>query len=106
MLFVPQIAEANGHEKRRGVVLLVVISLLSIFAVVGLSFVYYADAEATSSRTVREASQPSRGDIDPEMLFAFGMGQMLYDTPNEYSALRGHSMARSIYGGDLNNPTV
>src|SRR5262245_66176206 len=106
MLFIPQIAEASGHEKRRGVILIVVLSLLSIFAVVGLSFVYYADAEATSSRTMREASQPTRADIDPETLLAFGLGQFNYDTFNEYSALRGHSLVRSSYGGDLNNPTI
>src|SRR5262249_12622704 len=98
MLRTPDL-RANG---RAGVVLLVVITLLTLFAVLGLSFVLYANATAEGSRLSREAESVSRPDVDPELLFSFFLGQLLYDVPDDatgvFSALRGHSLARSMFG--------
>jgi hypothetical protein len=98
MLIRPRTLTAN----RRGVILLVVLALLTLFAIVGISFVYYADSAANSARINREAEQFSRPDVDPELALALFLGQMLYDAPDDengvYSALRGHSLARSMYG--------
>jgi hypothetical protein len=87
---------------RHGIILLVVVSLLTLFALVGITFVLYSDAAAISSRIFREAEAPSRPDMDPEMLAGFFLGQLLYDVHDDesgvYSALRGHSLARLVYG--------
>jgi hypothetical protein len=87
---------------RRGIILLVVVVLLTLFAVVGLSFVLYANAAATSARLFREAEAPSRPDVAPERLLAYFLGQLLYDVSDDrtgiYSALRGHSLGRNLYG--------
>ncbi|MCI0462448.1 MAG: hypothetical protein L0Z62_36315, partial [Gemmataceae bacterium] len=86
---------------RRGVILLVVISLLTLFALVGLSFVLYADAEAASARLAREAEVQSRPDLDPRLLLAFFLGQLVCDVDDQggvFSALRGHSLVRLMYG--------
>lgn len=89
-------------EARRGIILLVVVALLTLFAIVGLSFVLYAEAEARAAQTARETEQPVRPDGDPELLFSYFLGQLLYDVPDDttgvYSAMRGHSLARSMYG--------
>src|SRR5262249_40365666 len=37
-------------------------------------------------------------DMDPELLLAYFLGQLIYDTDNPQSALRGHSLARNMYG--------
>ncbi len=87
---------------RRGTVLLVVITLLTLFAVVGLSFVYYADSEATSSRYFREAQALTAPDVEPELALAFFLNQLIYgardDDSGVYSALRGHDLLRGVYG--------
>lgn len=103
--------------ERRGIVLLVVLALLTLFAIVGISFVLYANSEANASRYFREGEAPPQPDMDPEQLLAYFLNQAIYDVdderpgaanPNVYSALRGHSLARSMYGynTDLNNNNV
>ncbi|MCS7046719.1 MAG: hypothetical protein NZO58_10215, partial [Gemmataceae bacterium] len=102
----------STRSRRRGIVLLVVLALLVLFSVVGLSFVYYAEAEASAANVNMRAQSPLVADVDPEALLKFFLGQLIFDvhdTPPlgpsavEYrhhigSALRGHSLARNMYG--------
>src|SRR6266849_1180905 len=91
-----------GLEPRRGVILVVVLALLTLFSIVGLSFVLYASSAAISSRSFREAESEARPDVDPELLFSYFAGQLVYDMPDDekgiYSCLRGNSLARNMYG--------
>src|SRR5262245_25751240 len=103
-MFRPTSFARNGA--RRGVILLVVLALLTLFALVGISFVLYADAQALSARTFREAESQPRADMDPYQLFAYAMGQIVYDVRDRedpsglgqgmdiYSSIRGHSLGR------------
>src|SRR5437879_8151403 len=99
MLIKTQTGQPN---ERKGVILLVVISLLTLFAIVGLSFVLYANAEANASKVYREAANQNQIDMEPELLFNMFLGQLIYDVPDDYtgvySAMRGHSLGRSING--------
>jgi hypothetical protein len=76
--------------------------MLVLFAAVALAFVYYAQSEATASRYGREAQTAFRPDMDPELLLSYFLGQLIYGVPNDatgaYSALRGHDLARGVYG--------
>src|SRR5437016_926035 len=78
---------------RRGVILMVVLALLALFAIVGLTFVLYAQSNHRSSTIFRDAWQVYlRGgsdggsggayvppDIPPAELFRWGLGQIIYD---------------------------
>src|SRR5262249_2052556 len=89
------------EPRRRGVILLVVLALLTLFAALGLSFVLYADAEARAARLRADAEDAWRPDMEPEQLFAFFLGQLIYDVSDDEalsSALGGHSLARGMYG--------
>jgi hypothetical protein len=92
----------RSGPRRKGVILLVVLSMLTLFALVGVSFVLVSGAQATSGRIALEAEGASRPDVDAEAAFALFMGQFLYDVPDDatgiFSALRGHSLARNLYG--------
>jgi hypothetical protein len=92
------IRRVHPREKRAGVVLLVVITLLTLFAVVGIAFVLFSQSEAVASRVWRESETLQRPDMDPEMLLSYFLSQLIYDTNNPNSALRGHSLARTMYG--------
>jgi hypothetical protein len=88
----------QAAASRRGVVLLIVISLLVLFALVGIAFVIYAESQANTARIWREGETAQRPDMDPELLLSYFLGQLVYDTDNPFSALRGHSLARTMYG--------
>jgi hypothetical protein len=88
-------------NERRAVILMVVLSLLTLFAIVGITFVLYADAEAASARVAREAETQQRADVDPQQALSFFLSQFIYDVPDATgysSGLRGHSLARTMYG--------
>jgi len=85
-------------RRRAGVVLLVVITLLTLFAVVGIAFVMFAQAEATAARVWRESETLQQPDMDPEMLLAYFLSQFVYGTNNPYSALQYQDLATNMYG--------
>ncbi len=81
---------------RRGAILLVVLGMLALFAVVGLSFVLYAESEATGARNNR-AARNELADPDPISVANQFLAQMIFDT-DANSPLWGHSLARSRFG--------
>ncbi|MFQ3650709.1 MAG: hypothetical protein SNJ75_10270 [Gemmataceae bacterium] len=98
-----------SKQKRDGVILLVVLAMLTIFALIGLSFVLYADSAATRARIFREAGTFNRfGDVRETALTSATaaweefLGQILYDVNDDIvgvaSVLRGHSLGRTLYG--------
>jgi hypothetical protein len=99
MIFVPAISTPT--QERRGIVLLVVMALLTLFSAVGLSFVFYAEAESTIAAFSADGGRKMVPDVDPELLLAYYLGQLIYDVDDQnglYSAMRGHSLARTMYG--------
>jgi hypothetical protein len=93
---------AAQHNDRRGAVLLIVITMLMLFTVVGLSFVYYANAEAAASKTFRESTDLTRPDVEGELALSYFLAKLIYgevdDEAGVYNAARGHDLARGIYG--------
>src|ERR1043166_505585 len=87
---------------RPAVVLLVVIAMLTLFSVIALSFVFYAESEANASQMTSLSWNKNAPDADPELLLSFFLSQLVYDTNNVNSAIRGHSLARTMYGWNPN----
>ena len=85
---------------RRGAILIVVLALLALFAVIGISFVFYADSEANAARIHREGqgrSEPIPPDVT-QALNEYVLGPIIFDTNDLTNPLRGHSLMRSMYG--------
>jgi hypothetical protein len=104
----------NTDVKRSGMILLIVVAFLSMFLVVGTTYLLVADSIRRTSdfdlnATDKRSDYALMTDIDPRYMFNFALGQILYDVTDPVlaggkvvttnSALRGHSLARSIYGG-------
>jgi hypothetical protein len=93
--------QAYRTAPRRGVILMVVLSMLTLFAIVGLTFVLFSDSAALSAAIARQGETHLKPDVDPELAMAMFLGQMIYDTHDDAagtaSSVRGHSFGRSMY---------
>ncbi len=108
--------------RRRGATLIVVVAFLALGLSLGIAFLYKANSQAEFMQKFRESGQGGRaagvntgaiGNNDeappqPSDLFNMALGQVIYDVPDDetgfYSALRGHSFARSMYGWNAQQP--
>lgn len=92
------------HKKarRRAVILMVVLALLTLFTIVGIAFVYISDSYALSAKNDKDAQSILRPEISPEMALSYVLSQLIYDVNDDAlgagSSLRGHGLARNMYG--------
>ncbi|MCU0876709.1 MAG: hypothetical protein MUF06_02835, partial [Pirellulaceae bacterium] len=90
-------ARLRMPRSRRGVILLIVASLLTLLLLIGVTFVLLA-SRALDRGTI-EARRDEVGD-HPEKEFDLVLGQLLYDMAGR-SALNGHSILEDLYGRDF-----
>jgi len=104
----------KSKNKRSGMILLIVVAFLAMFMVVGTTYLMVADSIRRTSEfdlnaTDKRSDFALMPDIDPRYIFNIALGQIVYDVADPLivggkvvttnSALRGHSLARDIYGG-------
>ena len=85
---------SNGRS-RRGVLLLVVLSMLVLFMLIGTAFLMSSGQEQKSAKSFARADRvgnPATKRLERALL------QVLRDTDNQYSAVRYHSLLRDMYG--------
>ncbi len=87
----------RNASSRRGVLLLVVLSMLVLFMLIGTAFLMSSSQE---QKTAKHLSKVDRvGNYGTKQLER-GLLQVLRDTENPYSAVRYHSLLRDLYGTD------
>lgn len=87
------------HKANRGVVLLVVLSLLSLFVVLGVTFIVLASQHRRASVAL---AKRKKLEEQPSKLTDFAVYQLLRGTPGVRtpSALHGHDLLGDLYGND------
>ena len=83
--------------RRRGVLLLVVLSLLVLFMLIGTAFLMSSNQYRKGMK--EQAKQDATGNY-PTKLLDRAVMQILRDTDNPQSAIRYHSLLRDLYGTD------
>lgn len=101
-----RVTSPAGSRGRRGIILIVVLAMLTLLTVIGVTFVLYSDSAESTARIAMEGeksvalTQPANWNTDE--LLAYGFGQLIYDLEDDSlgqgSGLRGHSLARDMYG--------
>ncbi len=89
---------ARRHKANRGVVLLIVLSLLTLLVVIGLTFALVSGQFRRAAEVA--ARQEQYGD-PPDKLLDQAMYQLVRDTTNPNSVLRTHSLLRDMYGESI-----
>lgn len=97
MIHSPSAQPCQIHGTRRGVVLVVVLAMLGLLAVIGVTFATYSNQSLIASR--RFVSN-TKANVDPDSLLNYALEQLINDTNNRLSSLRGHSLKRDMYGND------
>src|SRR4051812_37679651 len=89
--------QAALRSKRRGVLLLVVLSMLVLFMLVGTAFLMSSNQSRVA---MKEAAKEDRVGNYATQLLERGLLQVVRDTDNPNSAIRYHSLLRDVYGTD------
>ena len=88
----------QGKRERRGIILVLVLGMLALMALIGITFATFSGQSRISARNFFQSmNQPQRDE-----LMDYALSQLISDTPDRQSAIRGHSMARDMYGNDAN----
>ena len=85
------------YKARRGVLLLIVLSLLVLFMLVGLSFLVSA---SQFKRVAQSAAKSNQQGMPGRKLADAVMYQLVRGTSNPSSAIRSHSLLEDMYGRD------
>ena len=96
--------------QRRGILLLVVLSMLVLFMLMGTTFLITSSQYKEASKAIEKAG---RSTFQPEDVLERALMQLVRDTNNRHSVARYHSLLRDLYGADgfvgqvhiPNNPT-
>jgi hypothetical protein len=77
-------------------VLVVVLTMITMFSVAAVAFIYFAEKEAVSSRLNLDSQHEVRPNMDT--LLGFALNQLCYDTNLPNSAMRTHGLAVNMFG--------
>lgn len=86
----------QSRLRRRGVVLVLILGMLGLLALVGVTFATFSGQAQIGSRNFAQSFNLP----DANQVTDFGLEQLINDTNNPNSALRGHSLTRDMYGND------
>ena len=92
-----QAQRLRGATVRRGVVLILVLAMLGLLALIGVTFATFANQAKIGADYAAQAAS----NISADQVIDFALNQVINDSSNPKSAIRGHSLLRDMYGRDF-----
>ncbi|MBV8610145.1 MAG: hypothetical protein JO034_22130, partial [Singulisphaera sp.] len=89
----------SSRVRRRGVILVVILGMLALMALIGVTFATFSGQARINARNFSQ----SKNRVSSAEMMEFALTQLIYDTANPLSAIRGHSLLRDMYGNDASN---
>ena len=94
------LAGTRHHTRaRRGIVLVLVLAMLGLLALIGVTFATFSGQARINARNFAQSVIQPQDDE----LMDFALQQLITDTGDLRSAIRGHSLARDMFGNDAFN---
>jgi large repetitive protein len=90
---------SRSRMRRRGIVLVLVLAMLGLLALVAVTFATFANQARMNNKSFMNSLLQPQADE----LIDFALAQLITDTNDRRSVIRGHSMARDMFGGDAIN---
>jgi hypothetical protein len=92
---------SNRHHTRarRGIVLVLVLAMLGLLALIGVTFATFSGQARINARLYAQSVIRPQDDE----LMDFALQQLITDTADPRSAIRGHSIGRDMFGSDAFN---
>ena len=87
---------ARTRTRRRGVVLVLILGMLGLLALIGVTFATFSGQAQVNARNFMQ----SQSFPDASEMMDFALSQLIGDTANPGSVIRGHSFLRDMYGND------
>ena len=88
------------RSPRSGILLLVVLSMLTLFLLIGTAFIVSANQYRKANKILAKVTESSNSSVDQVNLLEEVLNQLVRDTNNQNSSLRFHSLLRDMYGND------
>src|SRR4051794_20072833 len=95
-VFSMLLSRLPSRLQRRGVVLILILGMLGLLALIGVTFATFSGQARVNARNFVQ----SQFTPDSAELMDYALSQLIEDTANPQSALRGHSLMRDMYGND------
>jgi len=86
-------------QERRGIALILILGMLGLLAFIGVTFATISGQARVGARNYAQSVMRPQ----PAALMEYALSQLIGDTDDVRSAIRGHSMARDAYGNDAYN---
>ena len=98
--FVTNAQRPTPNTPRSGILLLVVLSMLTLFLLIGTAFIVSANQYRKTNKILAQQVEASNSSVDQVNLLEEVLNQLVRDTNNQNSSLRFHSLLRDMYGND------
>jgi large repetitive protein len=90
------LASRISRIERRGIVLVLVLAMLGLLALIGVTFATFSSQAKINARNYAQSLIQPQADE----LIDYALSQLIGDTEDIRSAIRGHSLGRDMYGSD------